>query len=114
MSPRPAGERRALGLWTAGCLAAALALGVTRLGDWSLQWPVLLVPLLWALVASRPRRGAPLRRDRDGDEHGGDPPSYWEAPDHWDEGEDPYRAQPRRTDTVEAPWVRDDRGRRAD
>ncbi len=57
MSPRPAAERRTLGLWTAGCLAVLLSLGVTRLGDWSLQWPVLLVPLLWALVALRPRRG---------------------------------------------------------
>jgi hypothetical protein len=108
MSPRPAGERRALGLWTAGCLAAALALGVTRLGDWSLQWPVLLVPLLWALVAIRPRRGARRRRD----EHDDDAPSYWDAPDHWDDGEDPYRPEPRRTDTVEAPWVRDERRRR--
>jgi hypothetical protein len=107
MSPRPAGERRVLGLWTAGCLAAALALGVTRLGDWSLQWPVLLVPLLWALVAIRPRRGARRRRDEHGhDEHA---PSYWDAPDHWDDGEDPYRPEPRRTDTVEAPWVRDER-----
>ncbi len=105
MSPRPAGERRVLGLWTAGCLAAALALGVTRLGDWSLQWPVLLVPLLWALVAIRPRRGA--RRHRD--EHDDEAPSYWDAPDHWDDGEDPYRPEPRRTDTVEAPWVRDER-----
>jgi hypothetical protein len=104
MSPRPAGERRVLGLWTAGCLAAALALGVTRLGDWSLQWPVLLVPLLWALVALRPR-GA--RRPRD--EHEDDTSSYWDAPDHWDDGEDPYRPEPRRTDTVEAPWVRDER-----
>jgi hypothetical protein len=50
MSRRPTAERRALGLWTAGCLAVLLSLGVTWLGDWSLQWPVLLVPLAWALV----------------------------------------------------------------
>ena len=105
MSPRPAGERRVLGLWTAGCLAAALALGVTRPGDWSLQWPGLLVPLLWALVAIRPRRGARRPRNEPDD----DAPSYWDAPDHWDDGEDPYRPEPRRTDTVEAPWVRDER-----
>jgi hypothetical protein len=115
MSSRPAGERRVLGLWTAGCLAAALALGVTRLGDWSLQWPVLLVPLLWALVALRPRRGTHRRGDELGydehgyDEHADDASSYWDAPDHWDDGEDPYRPEPRRTDTVEAPWVRDER-----
>ncbi len=51
MSPRPAGERRALGLWTAGCLAVLLVLGIAWVGDWSLQWPVLVVPLLWALSA---------------------------------------------------------------
>ena len=106
MSPRPAAERRTLGLWTAGCLAVLLSLGVTRLGDWSLQWPVLLVPLLWALVALRPRRRPRTRRSDD------DGPSYWDGPDHWGEGGDPYR-RPRtvRTDTVEAPWVREERHR---
>ncbi len=106
MSRRPAAERRALGLWTAGCLAVLLGLGVTRLGDWSLQWPVLLVPLLWALVALRPRRGA--RRARSDDEE----LSYWDGPDHWGEGGNPYRPpRPVRTDTVEAPWVREERNR---
>ncbi len=59
MSPRPAAERRALGLWTAGCIAVLLTLGVTWLGDWSLQWPLLLVPLAWAgltLLVSRESR----------------------------------------------------------
>jgi hypothetical protein len=51
MNPAQAAERRALGLWTAGCLAVLLSLGVTWLGDWSLQWPLLLVPLAWAGVA---------------------------------------------------------------
>ncbi len=51
MSPRPAAERRTLGLWTAGCLAVLLSLGLTWVGDWSVQWPVLLVPLVWALAA---------------------------------------------------------------
>ena len=58
MSRRPAAERRALGLWTAVCLAVLLTLGLTWLGDWSVQWPVLVVPLAWALVtvlASRER-----------------------------------------------------------
>ncbi len=58
MSPGPAAERRALGLWTACCLAVLLSLGVTWLGDWSLQWPVLVVPLAWAggaLLAGRER-----------------------------------------------------------
>jgi hypothetical protein len=108
MSRRSATERRALGLWTAGCLAVLLALGVTRLGDWSLQWPVLLVPLLWALVALRPRGGRRRRATTEDDAL-----SYWDEPDHWGEGGNPYRP-PRRTDTVEAPWVREERQRRPD
>ncbi len=51
MSRRSAAERRTLGLFTAVCLAVLLSLGLTWLGDWSVQWPVLLVPLVWALAA---------------------------------------------------------------
>ena len=47
---------RALGLWTAACLAVLLLAGLLWLGDLSLQWPVLAVPLVWALVTLRPRR----------------------------------------------------------
>ncbi|WP_222192298.1 hypothetical protein [Modestobacter italicus] len=50
-------ERRLLGLWTAGWLAVLLVVGLLWLGDLSLQWPVLLVPLVWALVAVRRRPG---------------------------------------------------------
>lgn len=50
-------ERRLLGLWTAGWLALLLVIGLLWLGDVSVQWPVLLVPLVWALVAVRPRAG---------------------------------------------------------
>ena len=49
-------EARTLGLWTAGCLGALLLGLLLWLGDLSLQWPVLLVPVAWALVAVRPRR----------------------------------------------------------
>jgi hypothetical protein len=49
-------ERRLLGLWTAGWLALLLLVGLLWFGDLSLQWPVLLVPLGWALVALRSRR----------------------------------------------------------
>jgi hypothetical protein len=52
-SPR---DRRLLGLWTAGWLALLLLAGLLWIGDVSLEWPVLLVPLVWALVAARPRR----------------------------------------------------------
>jgi hypothetical protein len=56
MVRRPARERRLLDLWTAAALAVLLVLGLWWLGDWSLQWPVLLVPALWAaavLVVAR-------------------------------------------------------------
>jgi hypothetical protein len=46
-----------LGLWTATWLGALLLGGLLWLGNLSLQWPVLLVPVLWALVALRPRGG---------------------------------------------------------
>jgi hypothetical protein len=48
---------RTLGLWTAVWLAGLLVGGLLWLGDLSLQWPVLIVPLLWTLVALRPRGG---------------------------------------------------------
>ena len=51
-----AAQRRFLGLWTAGWLAVVLLAGLVWVGDLSLQWPVLLVPVLWALLALRPRR----------------------------------------------------------
>ena len=47
-----------LGLWTAAWLAVLLLAGLLWLGDLSLQWPVLLVPLLWALVVLRPRQAS--------------------------------------------------------
>ena len=59
MRRRTPQEARALGLWTAGWLAALLVAGLMWVGNVGLQWPVLLVPLLWALVALRHRE----RRD---------------------------------------------------
>jgi fatty acid desaturase len=75
---------RFLGLWTAVWLAVFLVIGLVWLGDLSLQWPVLLVPALWALVALRPRKRP--RRDS---------PRGWEV------------RPTGRTDTVERPAVRD-------
>jgi hypothetical protein len=83
MALRDPGEARLLGLWTAAWLFALLLGGLLWLGDLSLQWPVLAVPLLWGLVAARPRRRPP-------------PPS-----DAWDQ---PLPGG--RTDTVERPAVR--------
>ena len=56
MARPTAAQRRLLGLWTAGWLAVLLVAGLVWVGDLSLQWPVLLVPVLWALLALRPRR----------------------------------------------------------
>ena len=56
MARPTAAQRRLLGLWTAGWLAVLLLAGLIWVGDLSLQWPVLLVPVVWALVAVRPRR----------------------------------------------------------
>jgi hypothetical protein len=58
MGRRPARQRRVLGLWTAGWLAVLLIAGLLWIGDLSVQWPLLLVPLLWALIAARPRPDA--------------------------------------------------------
>jgi hypothetical protein len=67
-------------------LAAFLIAGLVRLGDLSLQWPVLVVPLLWALMALRPRGRRRRRRES---------PRGWEV------------RPAGRTDTVERPAVRD-------
>jgi hypothetical protein len=89
MARRDPREARILGLWTAGWLAVLLVAGLLWVGDLSIQWPVLVVPLLWALIAARPRRrdGSPVR----------DRPRGWEV------------VPPGRTDTVERPAVHDRR-----
>jgi multidrug efflux pump subunit AcrA (membrane-fusion protein) len=56
MSRHDPQEARTLGLWTAAWLGGLLLAGLLWVGDLSLQWPVLLVPVLWAVVAARPRR----------------------------------------------------------
>jgi len=89
MSRRDPRAARFLGLWTAGWLAVLLVAGLLWLGDLSLQWPVLVVPLVWAVIAARPRRRAVRGA-----------PRGWEV------------IPPGRTDTVERPAVYDpqDRG----
>jgi hypothetical protein len=49
-------ERRLLGLWTAGWLALLLLVGLLWVGNVAVEWPVLLVPVVWALLALRHRR----------------------------------------------------------
>jgi hypothetical protein len=99
VSGRDPRAARALGLWTASWLGVLLLAGLLRLGDLSVQWPVLLVPVLWAAVALRPRRDRrpdrDLRRDRDPRRDRGRPRGWEDVP------------APGRTDTVERPYVRD-------
>ena len=56
MARRTPAEARASGLWTAAWLALFLLVLLLWVGDLSVEWPVLLVPALWAAVALRPRR----------------------------------------------------------
>jgi hypothetical protein len=93
MARRNPREARILGLWSAAWLAVLLVVGLVRLGDLTVQWPVLVVPVLWALLALR-RRPDPAPRD-DG------PPR--------DVGREPPLGG--RTDTVERPAVRPRRER---
>jgi hypothetical protein len=58
MARRDPREARLLGLWTAGWLGVLLLAGLLWLGNLSLQWPVLAIPLIWGLVALRPRRAS--------------------------------------------------------
>ncbi|SHF75690.1 hypothetical protein [Geodermatophilus nigrescens] len=84
MPRRDPREARALGLWTAGWLFGLLLAGLLWIGDLSVQWPVLLVPALWALVALRPRRRLPRRPQPEDDRwdvpYEGGPPPTWELP----------------------------------
>ncbi|HYH26164.1 MAG TPA: hypothetical protein VD834_12495 [Blastococcus sp.] len=102
MRPRSPARARFLGLWSAGWLAALLVLAMLRLGDPAVQWPVLLVPALWALVALRPRRGS--RRSVEETRRRRRPEPSWE-PDQYDDDLPPLPPG-RRTDTVERPALR--------
>jgi hypothetical protein len=88
MARRDPREARMLGLWSASWLAVLLVAGLARLGDPTVQWPVLVIPVVWALLALRRR------------------PDRHEPPD-------PDRPPPLagRTDTVERPAVRPHRER---
>jgi hypothetical protein len=117
VSSRDPRRARLLGLWTAAWLAAFLLAGVWRLGDLAVQWPVFVVPFVWAMVALRPRRrpawevhrGEP--EDGAGDAGGDD----WLA-DYREDGDPDVLPPGNRTDTVERPALRrpdtEDRRRR--
>ena len=111
MSRRDPQRARVLGLWTAGWLAVFLVVGMVWLGEPSVQWPVLAVPLLWALLALRPRRQGAATGDRYDEESDDWDDDHWED-DGWDDdGAAPWDAPPgprpaERTDTVERPALR--------
>jgi len=105
MGGRDPRAARTLGLWTASWLAVLLLAGLLWVGDLAVQWPVLLVPVLWALVAVRPRRGDPVRPRR------GDPVRPRRGDRSSARGREDLPA-PGRTDTVEQPYVRDRSDRR--
>ena len=113
MGARSPARARFLGLWTAGWLALLLVLAMVRFGDPALQWPVLVVPALWALVALRPRRSAGVRTAQDewADEEW--PEDEWAEDDWPDDAADdrwapdaPWPPPGERTDTVERPALR--------
>ena len=112
MSRRDPQSARVLGLWTAGWLAVFLVVGMVWLGEPAVQWPVLAVPLLWALLALRPRRrGAVDDRYDDEPDHRDDDRWDDEGWDDDDAAQQPWGAPsgPRpaeRTDTVERPALR--------
>ncbi|SFT69018.1 hypothetical protein SAMN05660657_02427 [Geodermatophilus amargosae] len=98
MPRRDPREARALGLWTAGWLFALLLAGLVWIGDLAVQWPVLTVPLVWALVALRPRGGRSHGRRRDDEWPPDDDLAGWPPPDD---------VPPRMPPTRELPWLPD-------
>ena len=56
MIRRDPAAARARGLCTAAWLGVLLLAGLLWGGDLSVQWPVLVIPVVWALVALRRRR----------------------------------------------------------
>src|SRR4051794_40555917 len=91
-------QSRFLGLWTATWLFAFLLALLLWVGDLRVQWPALLVPVVWALVAltrgrrdGRGSRAAVRRPDDD---------------DPWPPDEEPWPPPESRTPpTRELPWL---------
>jgi hypothetical protein len=88
-------QSRFLGLWSASWLFVLLLALLLWIGDLRVQWPVLLVPVVWALAAVlRGGRGrsAAVRR----------PPA---DDDFWPPEDDEPPSDPRTPPTRELPWL---------
>src|SRR3954468_7696904 len=88
-------QSRFLGLWTASWLFVLLLVPLLWVGDLRVQWPGLLVPVIWALVAWGRGRRREVRRPPEDDE-------FWPAED---DDLPPAPAEPRTPPTRELPWL---------
>jgi hypothetical protein len=92
-------QSRFLGLWTASWLFVLLLGLLLWVGDLRVQWPALLVPVVWALVAGfRGRRRRELRRPPEDDD-------FWPPQDDTPLPPDPLPPEPRTPPTRELPWL---------
>ena len=103
-------QSRFLGVWSAAWLFVLLLIGLLWVGDLALQWPVLLVPVLWALVALRPRRGtaAPREvrpRERPAPRRDRPAPREEEWDDEWPPAASPEPPARPLPPTRELPWL---------
>src|SRR3954470_14353596 len=97
MRPTPR-QSRFLGLWSAAWLFVFLLGLLLWVGDPKVQWPALLVPVVWALVAWTRGRGSRAVRRPD------DEPEPWPPADddeYWPTDEPQRRPPP----TRELPWL---------
>ena len=97
-------QARFLGLWTASWLFVLLLALLLWVGDLRVQWPALLVPVVWALVAlqrgrrgRRGRRGGPVAVRRPPEDEDPWPPLDDDLP--------PEPKGPRTPPTRELPWL---------
>ena len=86
-------QSRFLGLWTASWLFVLLLALLLWVGDLRVQWPALLVPVVWALVAGVRGRRREVRRPPEDDD-------FWPPED-----DDELPPEPRTPPTRELPWL---------
>jgi hypothetical protein len=89
-------QSRFLGLWTASWLFVLLLALLLWVGDLRVQWPALLVPVVWALAAGLRGRRTGVRPPPEDDD-------FWPPED--DDEFPPGRLEPRPPPTRELPWL---------